>query len=76
MIQSIKITLTNTVTEAKINNDFSEYFEGNTVVRQVYPLSAILFSIVIDKIIRKLDVRHNISVRLKQICADTDDVLI
>jgi hypothetical protein len=35
VIQSIKITLTNTVTEAKINNDFSEYLEDNTVVRQV-----------------------------------------
>jgi len=40
------------------------------------PLSATLFSIVIDDILKQLELRGNISTRLKQCSAYADDILI
>jgi hypothetical protein len=56
--------------------DFCEYSEVNKGVGQGDLLSETLSGIVIDKIIRKLDVRNNISTRLKQARAYADYVLI
>jgi len=39
------------------------------------PLSALLFSVVLDSVITTLEVRGNISTRLKQICAYADDIV-
>jgi len=47
-----------------------------TGVKQGDPLSAILFSIVIDDILKQLELRGNISTRLKQCSAYADDILI
>ena len=47
-----------------------------TEVKQGDPLSATLFSIVIDDIIKQLEPRGNISTRLKQCSAYADDILI
>jgi hypothetical protein len=46
-----------------------------TGVKQGDPLSATLFSIVID-ILKQLELRGNISARLKQCLAYTDNILI
>jgi hypothetical protein len=43
---------------------------------RVDPLSATLFSIVIDNILKQLDLKGNISTRLKQCSAYADDILI
>jgi hypothetical protein len=56
--------------------DFAEWFEMKTGVRQGYPLSALLFSLVLDTVITNLGVRGNITTRLKQICADADYIVI
>jgi porphobilinogen deaminase len=45
-------------------------------VKQGDPLSASLFILVTDEIIKSLDVRGNISTRLKQCCANAVDILI
>ena len=37
--------------KVKVNNSYSEYFETKTGVRQGDPLSAILFSVVLDSVI-------------------------
>ena len=47
-----------------------------TGVKQGDPLSATLFSIVMDAILKKMELRGNISTRLKQCSAYADDVLI
>jgi hypothetical protein len=47
-----------------------------TGVKQGDPLSATLFSIVIDDIIKQLELRGNISTQLKQCLAYADDILI
>ena len=45
-------------------------------VKQGNPLSPTLFSLVIDTVLRKLDLRCNISTQLRQLMAYADDVLI
>ena len=55
--------------KVKVNNSYSEWFETKTGVRQGDPLSAPLFSVVLDSVITNLGVRGNVTTRLKQICA-------
>jgi len=60
----------------KVNNSYSEWFETKTEVRQRDPLSALLFSVLLDSVITNLEIRGNITTRLKQICAYADDIVI
>jgi retron-type reverse transcriptase len=76
LINLVKLTLQGTKLKVKINNDYTEQFEVRTGVKQGDPLSPILFSIVLDVIIRKLEIRGNISTGLKQLSAYADEVLI
>jgi hypothetical protein len=62
--------------KVKVNNSYSEWVETKTGVRQADPLSVLLFSVVLDSIITNLEIRGNITTRLKQICAYADDVII
>jgi hypothetical protein len=77
LIKLIKITLQDTTTKVKINNEMTELIEIKSGIRQDDPLSTLLFSIVIDIIIKKLNPRGNISTRLmQQTRAYADDVLV
>jgi len=51
-------------------------FRVESGVKQGDPLSPTLFSLVIDTVLTKLDLRDNISTRLRQLTAYADDVLI
>jgi len=62
--------------KVKVNNSCSEWFETKTGVRQGDPLSALLLSAVLDSVITNLEVRGNITTRLKQICAYAGDIVI
>jgi hypothetical protein len=62
--------------KVKINNNYTEWFETKTGVRQGDPLSALLFSLVLDTVITNLEVRGNVTTRLKQICAYADDIVL
>jgi hypothetical protein len=70
------LTLTNTTAKFKINNKFTENFNVEIAVKQGDPLSATLFTVVIDKVLKQMDLRGNISTRLKQCSAYADDILI
>jgi hypothetical protein len=70
------LTLTDTKAIVKVNDEYSSKFKVHKVVKQGDTLSATLFSIAIDVIIIKLDTRGNISIRLKQRSAYTDNILI
>jgi retron-type reverse transcriptase len=48
----------------------------DTGVKQGDPLSATLVSIVIDSVLKQLDLKGNISTHLKQCSAYADDILI
>jgi hypothetical protein len=60
LINLAKLTLQDTKVKVKINNDYTEQFEVRTGVKQGDPLSPVLFSTVMDVIIRKLEIRGNI----------------
>jgi hypothetical protein len=74
LISLIALTLTDTKATVKVHSEYSNKFEVHKGVKQGDPLSATLFSIAIDVIMRKLDVRGNISTRLKQCAAYADDI--
>jgi len=76
LIKLIKLTLQHTKMKVKVNNSYSEWFERQTGVRQGDPLSSLLFSVVLDSVITNLEIRGNITTRLKQICAYADDIVI
>jgi len=69
-------TLQDNKVRVKVNQNYTEKFEILTGVKQGDPLSATLFSIVIDDILKQLELRGNISTRLKQCSAYADDILI
>ena len=48
----------------------------NSMSKQGDPLSATLFRIAMDSILKKMELRGNISTRLQQCTAYTDDILI
>ena len=75
LIKLIKLTMQRTKMKVKVNNSYSEWFETKTGVRQGDPLSALLFSVVMDSIITNLEVPGNITTRLKQICTYADDII-
>jgi hypothetical protein len=76
LIKLLNITLQDTTTKVKINNEMTELIEIKSGVRQGDPLCTLLFNIVIDVIIKKLNPRGNISTRLMQTRAYADDVLV
>jgi len=76
LIKLITLTIQRTKMKVKENNSYSEWFETKTGVRQGDPLSALLFSVVLDSVITNLEIRRNITTRLKQICAYADDIVV
>jgi hypothetical protein len=59
-----------------VNQNYTEKFEILTGVKRGNPLSATLFSIVIDDILKYPELRGNISTCVKQCSATADDILI
>jgi hypothetical protein len=51
LIKLIKLTMQQTKMKVKINNSYMEWFEMKTEARQGDPLSALLFSVVLDSVI-------------------------
>jgi len=76
LIKLMKLTMQRTKMKVKVNKSYSAWFETKTGVRQGDPLSALLFSVVSDSVITNLEIRGNITTRLKQICAYADDIVI
>jgi hypothetical protein len=58
----------------KVNNSYSEWFETKIDVRQGDPLSSLVFSVVLVSVITNLEIRVNITTKLKQICTYADDI--
>ena len=66
----------NTRAVVEIGHGRSEKFSINTGIRKGDALSTLLFNLVLEGIIRKLDTRGNISTKLTQLCAYADDLVI
>jgi hypothetical protein len=76
LIKLIARTLQGTKARVKVNQNHTEKFKMSTGVKQGDPLSATLFIIVIDDILNQLELRGNVSTRLKHCSAYADDILI
>jgi hypothetical protein len=76
IIRLIGLTLTNTTAKVKINNQLTQNFSVEIGVKQGNLLSATLFTVVIDNVLKQMDLTENISTRLKQCSAYADDILI
>ena len=76
IIRLIGLTFTSAIAKVKINNQLTEEFRVDSGVKQGDPLSATLFSIGMDSVLKQLDLRGNISTRVKQCSAYADDILI
>jgi len=62
----IKLSLINTKARVKINNENTADFKVESGVKQGDSLSATLFSVVVDVILKHLYVGENLSTRLKK----------
>jgi hypothetical protein len=76
LIKLIAKSLQDTKARVKLIPKYTEYSEISTGVKQGDPLSTTPFSIVIDDIIKQLELRDNIPTRLKQCSAYADNILI
>jgi hypothetical protein len=75
LIKLIAKTLQDTKVRVKVNKNYTEKSEILIGVKQGDLLSATLFSIVIDDILKQLELRGNVSTRLKQCSAYADYIL-
>jgi len=62
LIRLFKLTLENTMLKVKVNNTHTSEFRVESGVKRGDPLSPTLFSLVIDTVLKKIDLRGNISV--------------
>jgi hypothetical protein len=76
LIRLIALTLINTRARVEVNRDFTEEFIVTCRVKQGDPLSTTLFSLVIDTILKQMELRGNITTHLKQYSAYADDTLL
>jgi len=76
LVQLIKITLQNMEASVKIEHLTSKPFSISSGVRQGDPLSATIFNLTLNSLIKKLNLRGDISLKLKQIGAYADDVAL
>ena len=72
----IKLTLKNTTANVKVNNTHTLDFRVDSGVKQGDPPSPTLFNPVIDTVLKQLDLKGNISTRLRQLVAYADNLLI
>jgi hypothetical protein len=72
----IELTVINTRTRVKINNESAEELKVESEVKQGDRLTAALFSVVVDVILRQLDLRGNISTHLKRCLVYAGNMLI
>jgi hypothetical protein len=67
---------THTTARVTVNRDITEEFTVKCGVKQGDPSSATLFSLVIDTILKEMELRANITTRLKHCTAYADDTLL
>jgi hypothetical protein len=76
LVRLIKMTIQNTEASVKIENLTSKPFSISSGVHQGDPLSATIFNLTLNSEIKKLNLRGDISLKLKQIVAYADDVAL
>jgi hypothetical protein len=68
------MTIQNTEASVKIENLTSNQFSISYGVCQDNPVFAKIFNLILDQVIKKLNLRGDVSLKLKQIVAYADDI--
>jgi len=76
LVRLIKTTIQNMEGSVKIGNLTSNPFLISSGVRHGDPLSATIFNLILDSVIKKLNLRRNVSLKPKQIVAYANDVAL
>ena len=76
LVRLIKMTHQNTEASVKIENLTSKPFSISSDVRQGDPLSVTIFNLILDSVIKKPNLREDISLKLKLMVAYADDVAL
>lgn len=79
IVNLILMTLENTAAKVAVENSYSEHFEINTGVRQGDYLSAMIFNLVINYALMKIEeINHNSTIinRTTQLCGYADDLAL
>lgn len=74
LIRLTELTIISTGSRIKISSEYTDEFKVECDIKQGDSLP--IYSVVVDVILQQLDVKGNISTRLKQCSADADDMLI
>ena len=73
LVRLIKMTIQNTEASVKIETLTSNPFSISSGVCQSNPLSATMFNLILDSVIKKLNIRGDVSLKMKQTVAYADD---
>jgi len=76
LIKLVKTTMTNSRAVVEVYHGRAEIFNTNNGLRQGDALSTILFNLVLEAELLKIDLRGTISNKSKQLCTYADDVVI
>ena len=76
LIRLTKMTLENSKARVLIGGKMGRSFDVSTGVRQGDGLSAVLFNLTLNKMLKELNLRGNILYKSKQICAYADDIAL
>jgi hypothetical protein len=76
IVRLVNMATQHTKAKIKLNNEYTEQMDVKTAIKQADPLSTILFSTVMEMLMTKLEIRGNITTRLKQACVYADDVVL
>jgi len=76
IIRLVTLLTQHTKAKIKLNSEYTEQLEVKTGIRQGDSLSTILFCTVMESFMKKLEMRGNISMRLKQVCVYADDIVM
>ena len=66
IVNLVNMVTQNTKAKIKLNNECTEQVEVKTGIKQGDPLSTILFCTVMESLMEKLEIRGNITTRLKK----------
>jgi hypothetical protein len=76
LIKLVETTLTTSRAVVEVYQESTEVFNINNGLRQADAVSTILFNLVLDATLLKIDLRGTISTRTKQLCVYADDDVI
>jgi len=76
IIRLVTLVTQHTEAEIKLNSEYTEELEVKAGIRQGDPLPTIFFCTVMEPLMKKLEMRGNISTRMEQVCVYTDDIVL